>query len=431
MKLKYAFVFNVCLVSSTYAVPLDFNGDGVSELFGIENQTDGSPNEKVFHIHDLSTSATDDSNEFGKRTTLEVPADYDGDGVTDLAIVQQKEGEGETALTWRIKLSSAGGSDVTEVDFGTVEDRVLSGCDRDGDGRADLTVIRKKQIISQNYDSESSTTDQIGFKPKYAACGDYDGDAESVGDELIAVRKLKNSKPKIRVIKAGSLLQQRNAKKAQGVLAIDIDGDGIKEVGYYRHKGSNNSQIIVYDANGNKQKYLVSRIEEITVGAYDESSTIDGVFIKVNSNDSFRLHRNINSEAENINISDTEGLVAVNQLQKVGQTSSNESGCDVDREAPDGGGGFLWKPVSDSNGKVVVLTPGGEFHENLRIVKDEQVLETLDYVGNSDNSDSNGLRNHFRGDLPGGSYPNNITVITTLNGQNHCWLISDPGERVD
>ncbi|MEY2452983.1 MAG: hypothetical protein QOD92_2557 [Acidimicrobiaceae bacterium] len=79
------------------------------------------------------------SETFGNRGDVQVPADYDGDGVIDAAVVRLLP---SNQLDWFIHRSSDGG--VTEAPFGGDADGAdtpIQG-DFDGDGKADLAVYR-------------------------------------------------------------------------------------------------------------------------------------------------------------------------------------------------------------------------------------------------------------------------------------------------
>jgi hypothetical protein len=99
-------------------------------------------------------------------------------------------------------------------------------------------------------------------------------------------------------------------------------------------------------------------------------------------------------------------------------------------KAADGPSGFLWKPASDSDGKLVVLTPEGLTGKIESVVlKDEsgRVIES----GRSSGV-ANGDREHFRFRRAGGDYPPNVTVeIRMENGEIKRYRVEDPSRRVD
>jgi hypothetical protein len=76
--------------------------------------------------------------------------------------------------------------------------------------------------------------------------------------------------------------------------------------------------------------------------------------------------------------------------------------------------GFLFKPVSDSDGKLAILLPPRltGLAQSLRLMSPSgEVLETGRYAGNG-----NGGREHFRFTKPGAGYPDGLTVEVTLKG---------------
>lgn len=96
----------------------------------------------------------------------------------------------------------------------------------------------------------------------------------------------------------------------------------------------------------------------------------------------------------------------------------------------DGPGGFLWKPVSDSNGKLVVLLPPKLAGQAKSVEVQDASGKTLArgrYTG-----DANGGRSHFRFDKPGAAFGNDVRVVATLaNGQKVTYPIENGAARND
>lgn len=106
--------------------------------------------------------------------------------------------------------------------------------------------------------------------------------------------------------------------------------------------------------------------------------------------------------------------------------------CNGEQRVPDGPGGFLWKPVSESDGKVAVHFPG-KFQvpfSQVTMTRKDGKKESFRYVGKG-NPDSQGERQLFRGAYPGSQYMKGA-FVEAVNGDNLCrWKIGTPGQRID
>ena len=118
--------------------------------------------------------------------------------------------------------------------------------------------------------------------------------------------------------------------------------------------------------------------------------------------------------------------------QATGQAggASSSSGHAEKGEPMDGPGGFVYKPVSESDGNLVILLPEdmtGEAQSVTLRDANGKVLETGDAKGAA-----NGNREHFRFDKPGGDYPGPLTVEVKLDdGSIKTVEIAAPGKRYD
>ena len=98
-------------------------------------------------------------------------------------------------------------------------------------------------------------------------------------------------------------------------------------------------------------------------------------------------------------------------------------------QAVGGPAGFLWKPQSESNGKLVVLLPSELGQAESVVIRDRNgnVLERGDYSGIH-----NGDRAHYRFDRAGGNYPPGVTLEAQMpDGRTVRYPISTPGQRVE
>ncbi|HMO16879.1 MAG TPA: hypothetical protein PKA63_01255 [Oligoflexia bacterium] len=108
---------------------------------------------------------------------------------------------------------------------------------------------------------------------------------------------------------------------------------------------------------------------------------------------------------------------------------------EIQSQSMDGSGGFLWKPVSESDSKLVVLLPEAlrgavsrvEIHASLP-PSDITKLGEGRFAGDT----MNGNRPHFRFDKPGSGYGNDVHVVAYKDdGSMLTWNIKDGSQRHD
>ena len=116
-------------------------------------------------------------------------------------------------------------------------------------------------------------------------------------------------------------------------------------------------------------------------------------------------------------------------------SASGGSSATGAQSAMDGSGGFLWKPVSDSDGNLVVLLPTDlkgmidrvEVHSELPPTESTKLDEGR-FAGDT----HNGGRPHFRFSKPGEDYGENVHVVVFKDdGTTVTWDIEDPSQRYD
>ena len=116
-------------------VPGDYDGDGATDFAVFRRSSDGAfsgvkPEAGAQWFIQFADGRVAVET-FGSATDTAVPADYDGDGLTDLAVWRPRSGE------WSVRLQSG----VQRVQWGLDGDEPVRG-DFDGDGRTDLVVWR-------------------------------------------------------------------------------------------------------------------------------------------------------------------------------------------------------------------------------------------------------------------------------------------------
>lgn len=90
---------------------------------------------------------------------------------------------------------------------------------------------------------------------------------------------------------------------------------------------------------------------------------------------------------------------------------------------------FLWKPASELDGNLLVLTPNryNDLIKQVYVVLPDGKRIAGRYTGNT----ANGQRGHFRFNQPGAAFPPGSYVEATLNnGQAVQWGVKDPGTRL-
>lgn len=162
--------------SGDITIPADFDGDGKADIAIYRPDNPNTPenecqNNCIWYIIRSSDGAGQYA-AFGLPGDKPVPADYDGDGKADVAVLRPS-----TNSTWYVLQSST--SSTASYTFGTTGDKAVPA-DYDGDGRADLAVWRNSDAtfwIQQTTDNQTiaKAFGQAGDTP---VIGDYDGDGK-------------------------------------------------------------------------------------------------------------------------------------------------------------------------------------------------------------------------------------------------------------
>jgi hypothetical protein len=201
---------------------VDFNGDRRSD-WAVVRETDGALTWFVSNQGGQVTTA------WGQRGDRLVPADYDGDGRTDLAVWR--------AGTFYVQPSS--GRETTQA-WGQADDDPMVVGDYDGDGRADFAVYRagapSRWFILKSSDGKS-TEQPFGQTGDVPAPGDYDGD----GRVDIAVKRAPSGDGAATfhlLQSTAGLADVPWGLGADVVVTGDYDGDGKADIAVARHEGA-------------------------------------------------------------------------------------------------------------------------------------------------------------------------------------------------
>ncbi|MDQ3747931.1 MAG: VCBS repeat-containing protein, partial [Acidobacteriota bacterium] len=158
-------------------VPADYDGDGKTDL-AVYPLSDAGGERSSFVILQSSTDLGVII-QWGTNLDRRVPADYDGDGKADLAVYRDDFYFGSTQVgIWYILQSSNGAIRVER--FGLPTDRLVPA-DYDGDGKTDIAVYRPSNGFWYRLNSSdgSFNATQFGLSSDKPTPADYDGDGKT------------------------------------------------------------------------------------------------------------------------------------------------------------------------------------------------------------------------------------------------------------
>ncbi|MBV9959779.1 MAG: S8 family serine peptidase [Acidobacteria bacterium] len=154
-----------------YAVrPFDLDGDGKTDYAIYRPNGDGNGNGKWFILN--GASGTNSQQLFGLATDAPVPGDYNGDGISEIAVFRGSEG------AWYISQGSA--QSFTRIPWGAAGDVPVPG-DYDGDAKTDVAVWRPSTgtwYVLRSSDG-GVIAQPFGASGDMVVPGDYDGDGKT------------------------------------------------------------------------------------------------------------------------------------------------------------------------------------------------------------------------------------------------------------
>jgi hypothetical protein len=202
----------------------DFDGDGVSDI-AVFRPTEGN----WYILQSASNSIRVEH--WGADGDRIVPADYTGDGRMDLAVYR--------GGVWFIKDLVTGASRIEQ--FGLASDKVIPA-DYDGDGKADLAVYRAEDNFWYIKQSISGTLryETVSRSVQKPVIGDFDGDGKA---DIGGVFRLENDRKNSPI---GFVIKQNGAEifkswglNGDAIMSGDYDADGKTDLAVYRRTEGN------------------------------------------------------------------------------------------------------------------------------------------------------------------------------------------------
>lgn len=372
---------------------------------------------------------------YGDASDQPIPGDYDGDGRTETAIYHvRSDGQAE----WKNR-NTEGAQRV--VAWGLKGDQPLAGTDLDGDGTDDQVIVRSEGGFlrwyvngSTGYQNPSGLT--FGLNGDKAFAADLNG---SGSDNIIVARNVNGGKfwysTKLKSPNSNPTALQWGLSGDTALRPADMDGDGINDYIVVRLEGGGLSWYIRL-ANGSMRQVRFGLSGDIPMtGYFSGVENAEIAIYRASQGTVYVMRHNgavstLKVGAENGDLVRPDGTSGQGAIQMLGAFR-----CDQTLNMADGTEGRLWKPVSDSNGRTVLLLPAIYYYSNgveqvLALKNDGTVLDRMPF-----DTIANGFRAHYRGSKTARALKNAggtpLTLYVDMGFKTQCFIVPDPVKRAD
>jgi hypothetical protein len=467
--IKILFFSLLCCFSVAFANEQnDTNGDGRSDVVLVSILQDGllqwKKQEIQYTIQNVAFKDFEVFAYFGKAGDHLVPANWTNNVIPEIGVVAVNTADG--SLIWRIRLQDGS---VREFQLGNRNDTIVSGADFNGNGYADAAVVKEQggklvwSILldplspapggvqelrfgrkgeSIFYWNKDGTKDYPAVFRKSHGRGNSARSANFVYSADLASRKVKKLNLGQNSRLRSAPLPVRAAEQYDALVFVNPRKD-TTNLEIYNNKGKRSlSTSLPF-----KGTAIVSRFDTVSaaesIGVYSDVTSQLFIFNPFSrSRESFQLAQGI--PVDHININTFSSLPPNTPPSAPGTTpnapATQPSGSNdpvtncIQRNPRDGGGGFVWKPVSDTQRFGVAVLPSrltGAAVTTEVLDQNAVVIKSLRSKGAG-----NGNRTAWQDDsLTGADYRRiygSIYIKVTLSDLScESYLIANPGVRVD
>lgn len=423
------FLFCLANINLALAAPLDFDGDGVSDTVTISRQNDNSANEIVFNT---ILSSTNESHrlEYGKRTDLLAPGDYNGDGIWEFGLIKRSE----NTYSWQIR----NGSDdsLKNITFGQTNDIFLTGCNFDQDSATELSLIRESKLLFYNMSAELESSVELPLNSAMAIkdvfCADTTGDGIS---EIYFLKSRRiNNRLRNRLYAydyTGNKILDRRVQDSDSLFASMPNNESTYLIAVQKNKRQKSILTFIDNQKKIKNTLKLKKFNAATAAMrFNSANELQNTIVYM---DETALYQHDYPSADTALLEFPVTGVELLQSSHRYFTGNNNPAdpdalCEEIFPAKDGADGFLWKQ-SDFHPGVAVIFPASysnAIFQNVEIIKDGESLDILFFAGVA-----NGNRQHWRSHKRASSFPDNSIIVASRGTKRFCWQIEDSASRND